>query len=300
VARADPIHGHCFELGKRFCAEGNGKRHAGLLGIGQCPAARADATALPDGAMEQPFCQRRYHQLAYRHSTGRLAENGDAVRIAAKRGYVPPHPFERGDLIHQAVVAGSQPWISKKSECSDTIVERDDDRAFVCQIVAPVIFFSSGAVIEAAPENPDHNRPLFRSGMCGGPDVEIEAILGNRLWTGIEKIDGLRIVGLLWTDGGEVIAVANAGPMGGALRRAPSQFADWWRRERDSLVDTNAGLETCRAGYHSGIELDVLGGEQCRARDCEDQKTHVRWIESNRPRPDRRPCSDGAFARPTA
>ena len=55
---------------------------------------------------EQTLCQRRRHLRADGKGTGRLAEDGYIVRIAAKGGDVAPHPLDGSQFVQQSVVAG--------------------------------------------------------------------------------------------------------------------------------------------------------------------------------------------------
>src|ERR1700722_17155617 len=63
------------------------------------------AAALSDCAVKQASCKGRGHEDANRYRTGGLTSDGYVLWVAANGGDVPLNPFERGDLVHQAVVS---------------------------------------------------------------------------------------------------------------------------------------------------------------------------------------------------
>ena len=55
--------------------------------------------------MEQAARQRRQHQQSDILRAGRLPEDRDVVGIASEVRNVRLHPLQRGDLVHDAVIA---------------------------------------------------------------------------------------------------------------------------------------------------------------------------------------------------
>src|SRR5271167_4532700 len=79
--------------------------HAGLFHVSQFGGGRELTTAFSDGSLKQPVRERRCYQIINAPRSGRFAENRYPLGIATKRRDVLLHPFERRDLVQQAVVA---------------------------------------------------------------------------------------------------------------------------------------------------------------------------------------------------
>ena len=85
-------------------------------------------------------------------------------RIAAKSGDVLPHPCERGDLVHQSVVArgdaifGRELRKGQEAQRSEPVFHGHDDHALVRQWgqVERLLMRAPGSVAASVEEN--HNR----------------------------------------------------------------------------------------------------------------------------------------------
>jgi hypothetical protein len=129
--------------------------------------------------------------------------------------------------------------------------------------------------------NPDHDGSFVGCRLRGGPDIEVETILADRLRFGaIERAFRIR---RLHTGGGELVGFANAGPIGGRLGRAPSQIAYGRRGEGDSFEYADVGIRAGDAGEFSLFDADgvVNGGrewEDCDEDSYERQAGHREMI----------------------
>ena len=140
-----------------------GRRGDGLM----CPA------ALGDRPPEQPPGAGHREQRAHAHASGRLAEDGDAPRIASERRDVLPHPLECGDLIEQTEVGGSVTEV-EKALGADAVVDGHADGAVTGEAAA--IVGRTGPGLEHAPGNPNHDGQPGRA-LLRRPDVEVQAVL---------------------------------------------------------------------------------------------------------------------------
>ena len=81
----------------------------------------------------------------HRQATGRLAGDGDVVRIAAELADVALHPTQRRLLIHQPVVAGRaarprrQRGMGEEPERTEAVVDGDDHGALGGQLRRVVV-----------------------------------------------------------------------------------------------------------------------------------------------------------------
>ena len=125
------------------------------------------AAAFADGFVEEALGDGRGHLFADGEGAGAFAEDGDVAGIAAELRDVALDPFERGGLIHQAVVAGGvvavflgEFGVREEAEDAEAIVHRNDDDAFFGEVRAVLARFGGCAGGEAAAVDPDHDGEL--------------------------------------------------------------------------------------------------------------------------------------------
>src|ERR1022692_3780154 len=139
------------------------------------------AAALSYGAVEQAFRQRSREQVADSPGAAGLAENRHVAGIAAKGLDVPAHPFERGDLVEDAVITGDMMLRfggelreREKTEGAEAILDRHQHDTLPREGCAVVSGAGARAGLESPAVNPGHHGALFGSGMSGGPYVEVK------------------------------------------------------------------------------------------------------------------------------
>lgn len=88
------------------------------------------AAGLNNGFVKQPVRQIGGEQGADGKPAGRLAEQRNILRIAIKCRDIPLYPFQRRDLIHDAVIAAQrlvrQCRMGKETKTADAVVEADE------------------------------------------------------------------------------------------------------------------------------------------------------------------------------
>jgi hypothetical protein len=87
-------------------ADGGGELLAGGLGHSQRLLGQREGSALHDRPLEQPAGAGRDQLGQDRQAAGRLAGDGDVVRVTAELYIVALDPAQGRLLVHQAVVAG--------------------------------------------------------------------------------------------------------------------------------------------------------------------------------------------------
>ena len=195
------------------------------------------ATALHDGAPEEPGRARRAHQRRDAEATGRFPEDRHVVRVPAERRDVVPHPGQGSQLVAEAPVPHRAVWarqaaVTEEPEGSQPVVERHDhDVTPAHEASTPVEEDRAAARREPASVDPHHDRAAGGGrrlvGQRGGPHVQRQAVLA--LWLRRRGVRRARDAGdgpRLGRDGAERRCVANPVPRIGRLRRAPAQFAD--------------------------------------------------------------------------
>ena len=138
-------------------------------------------SALEDRAVEQPARGGRREQRSHAHAARGLAEDRHVPGVAAERGDVLAHPFERADLVAQAEVrvdaARAQLGVVQEAERAEPVVDRHDDHVAAPREPRAVVEEGRArAHHERAAVDPDHHRAALRVGR-GRPDVEREAVL---------------------------------------------------------------------------------------------------------------------------
>ena len=125
------------------------------------------AAALHDGAVEQSLRERREQERHHVRAAGRLAEDRDALGIAAERRGVLAHPGERAHEIERAVVARSDRAASRRrrtdrgvvqpAERTEPVVRRHHDDVLARREPAAVVGAGLADRVAAAVD-PEHHR----------------------------------------------------------------------------------------------------------------------------------------------
>jgi hypothetical protein len=232
------------QRGRRYVAqavdrrgtEALAERRARPLGVRQA-LHRGHAEALRDRAGKEAARARRRHHVHDPGGAGRLAEDRDAVRVAAERRDVAPDPAERRGHVEQAVVAGAGPAgfggqlrMGHEPERPQPVVERDEHDALARQVAPHEDRIAARALLKRATVEPDHHRPARVGGRGRAPYIEIEAVFAHRLLAGELGIDrivrspGLQALRRQCGGGSDTV------PAPDRLRRLPAQRADRRRR----------------------------------------------------------------------
>ncbi len=145
------------------------------------PASRV-AGALGDRAVEQAPRPGRGHEVEHRLTAGGLAEDRDATGVATESGDVVAHPFERGDLVEQAVVPRDpvgrfhrEVGVGEEAHEAEPIVERDEHAAALGQDGRVVRRHRAVTVGVVTAVDPHHHRQ--RCSTDGRVHVDREAVL---------------------------------------------------------------------------------------------------------------------------
>src|SRR5437588_11773907 len=99
---------------------------------------------------------------------------------------VAADPLQSRDLVEQTIITRrvlrrlrGERRMREKSERSQSVIERDDNRALLCEARAVMPLLTTKPGEEPATVNPDHDRPARCAPAQGcGPHVEGEPILG--------------------------------------------------------------------------------------------------------------------------
>ena len=164
-------------------------KDAGLISAGR----------LHDRACHQVTRQRRREQRLDAHCTGGLAKDGNPVGVAAKCFDIFLHPFERSNLVKDAIVAAAsvgvlfcQLRVAQKSKCTQPVVDRDQNHAFACKRFAVKLQLGPEPVNQCPTVNPEGNRQ-FLTGQRA-PDIQIQTVLIHRRHKG--RI-GIKLAGIV-------------------------------------------------------------------------------------------------------
>ena len=226
--------------------------------------------------MKESFGFGSAEQHADAHPAGGLAEDGDVVGVAAEAGDVVAHPAQRSDLVAHSVVAAvcvvavGQRRIVEVAERAEPIVDRDDhDIAATAEMLTVVDRRGAGAGGESAAVDPDHHGALCVVD-AGGPDVEREAVLVNRLLPGAEQFDAWHE--RLHRAGAELVGLAHAVPGLGLAGRAPAQIGQRRRGVGDAAEDGDvvflAPGDLAVFGGDGGRHSELLTVFDLRGRRC--------------------------------
>ena len=118
--------------------------------------------ALRDGTAEQSLGQGRRTQHADGDAARRFAEDGHLGRVATECGDVVLYPFERGNLVEDAIVArhvfgilGTQSRMGEETQSAYTVVDGDEHNALAGY--RGTIVVRGGAHGKTAAIDPDHH-----------------------------------------------------------------------------------------------------------------------------------------------
>ena len=118
-----------------------------------------------------------------------LAAPADSpARVAPEGGDVVPHPFQRLDLVQQAVIAGRSVRRFRRQllqgqipENAQAVAHVDDDHALLRQALPVVVLIPGLAGLQgAAVDEEEHRQRVSRLCAGGLPDVDVERILAHR------------------------------------------------------------------------------------------------------------------------
>ncbi len=186
------------------------------------------ASAFANHPVEQSAREGASRQQVGAPGAGRLAEDGDRLRIAAESRDILLHPLQGGDLIEQAEIGGSgvigfpgQFRMREETEHAQAIVDGHHDDTLPGQLFAIVGGHRRSPGGQRAAVDPHHHRELVIRRFGCRIDIQIQAVLFHRSRLGA---DAGRIRTPLHADGGELRGLANAGPFGSGLRSAPSKI----------------------------------------------------------------------------
>jgi hypothetical protein len=135
--------------------------------------------------MKQALRRRHDQQRADLPAAARLAEDRDVGGIAAKRGDVVAHPFERGDHVERAGIARPGETLAadvvemQVATDVEPVVDADHhDIAAPREVGAVGDRAVAGAIGKGTAVQPHHHRPF--SCETWRPDIEAQAVLGFR------------------------------------------------------------------------------------------------------------------------
>ena len=215
--------------------------------------------------MEQSFGQRRRAQHADGDSSGRFAEDGHALGIAAEGGNVFLDPLETGDHVEQTVVAryvvlslGAQLRVHEESHLPHAVGNAYQDHALLGELLSAEGGNGRRAARESSAVDPHKNGNAIARRFRRAPDVQIQAVLARRRAAASGSHHHA-----LYARGSELDGFLHAIPFLRRLRGAPTEVADRRRRERDASVDRQPVLDGPL--HQSAFDLD----RRRRLRDAE-------------------------------
>ena len=173
--------------------------------------------------MEQPLRARRGEQQRDVLRPGAFAVDRDVARIAAEARDVVADPFERGDLVHQRVIAarpallGGERRVRHEPEQAEPVLHADMDHALAGHVRVGRSARRARAVRAAV--DPHHDRPP--AGERGRADVERQAVFG-----GMEPVGAIPPFAVLQASRGRLARVADTRPRDDRGGRAPAQRAE--------------------------------------------------------------------------
>jgi hypothetical protein len=187
--------------------------------------------ALSQCTLKQTLGQGRSHERADRAGACRLSRHGYAVRIPTECRDVRANPFQGGDLIEQAKIAGlaglrAQFGMRKKTENSQPMIDGHNDRAAASETLAVVARLASGTCPELPAMNPKKDRQLCVFRTLRRPHIQIETIFALVRIIRFE----FSVWRVLQASRRNSSGIANAGPLRRGTGRTPTQLLDrWWR-----------------------------------------------------------------------
>ena len=244
------------------------ERLAGRLGVSQRLLVERERAALDDRPLEQPSRAAGDQLGQDRQAAGRLACDGDVVRVAAEPADVVLHPAQRRLLVHQPVVARraagprSQRRVGQEPQHAEPVVDRDDHDAVGRQFGAVIV--AAGVFRQRAAMDPHQDRPPGVAARRRRVHVEVQAILAS----GAGRQERVRVrVRVLRAARREAGGVADAMPAGRWPRGAPAQVPDGGSGvgQSEILLDGAPGHGRAADGAVTGGH-DQSGGPRGRGR----------------------------------
>jgi hypothetical protein len=237
-----------------------------------------------DRAMKQPGRHRAGQQIVHGVRAARLARDGDARGIAAKRRDILLHPAQRGNQVQQSVGAarvmgrfGGQFGMAEACEQAEPVVGGHDDEA---------LFRKRRRLDVARAPHPgptvdvEQHRVAIVGGLRRRPHIEEQAVLAH-----VGRLLAAR-ARRLRTARPERIRGADALPRNCRLRLPPAQLADGRCRERNALEGHHLvprmrdPFDHTRRGMHGRARLP-----SARAVDGEENQReaarHVHGVSIN-------------------
>ena len=201
--------------------------------------------------MEQPARRRHRHHGRRLTAAARLAEDRDAIRIAAEALDVVLHPLQRRDQVLHADVRRACPLLAaqagemQEAEDVEPVIDGDDDDVFLLREIRAVVEqVVAGAGREAAAVHPHHDGP--RAVVERRREhVDGEAVLALRRLAIQRRDDGRRLfaVGIHRRGPRDLEVILDARPRGRFLRRHEAVRAARRRAVRHAPELLHAVLE---------------------------------------------------------
>ena len=214
--------------------------------------------------MEEPAGARHAEQGGAAHRARRLAEDRDVAGVAPERRDLVAHPFERGHLVEETLVARcagsrSAEAVAQAQEAEGAEPVVDGDHHHVPppgQRRAVVEHLGARAEQEGAAVDPHQDRPPPPVGR-GRPDVQIEAVLAGT--ADAQAHDGPDERAVLRGRRPEARGVVRAGPRLGRLGRPEATRPDRRAGVGNPAEHREACLGQAAHATPAGLDQDVHG-----------------------------------------
>ena len=268
-----------------------------LLGLERADAGPAEvAAALDDGAMHQTARRRRQHQRRDIAAARRLAEQRDAVRIAAESRDVPLYPTQRGELVPETEVRlcatlARELRMRKEPEHPEAVGDGDHDSAFGSQAMTVVVRLVGPTAAVAATVEEHHDGQRAAGARLRRPDIEIQAVLADRE-VGEHRALGAETLGhaaipvedahALHAGGRERRGLPRPAPADEVHGRAPPQTADGRLSERQAQVGVDARRGRRCPDHRLAVDLQT-GRPGRRGRRVRRHRTATEHQQTGQP-----------------
>ena len=203
-----------------------------------------------DCLVEETTGKRRFADCTNTATTSTLSEYHYIVRVATELCNVFLNPFQRFDLVENAIVARNTIFafcrefrVSKESEYAKTIVDCYKNNVFVAPFLTIEFGLCAKTFTIATTVNPNCNRKfcvnLARS-FC--PNVQIKAIFRERCFVAIAPFGVVTtfVLNVLVTWVGKTVTYLNTFPRSNWLWSLPAQIAYWRCSVRNAAINKHA------------------------------------------------------------